>query len=457
MRTPNKTSKRRMGREVRAAVWSARHPGMVLTPGAVATSALELGTVPTAGVLGGTALAACGWHRAHPDSWDAYAAPYMRAFLRRWWHYLGWRWRDALLSCDLVATNRKTGELRVPRILRVRSYSPTVDTIHVRIVPGQHARQFEGKLPELADALKVERVAVERIKPQVIGLVVERSEPFTEVIDAPEMAFDPEVVDLAALYLGEDEFGNDWRESLLGQHMFIAGATGAGKNSIPLSLLRAAAPLIRDGLVRLWICDPKQLEFSKLAPVAHRYATDPDDCRDLVAEFVQDMEATQQGLAAEGQRGITPSPATPLNVLICDELGALLAYGDAAVARDLRKLLALVGSQGRATGHTMVGLVQEPTKDTVPVRDLFTIRICLRVTSAAHVDMVLGDTARLRGALADEIANAAETAGIGYVIRQRSRVPMRVRAAYVDDAELAELVTFICGNSTGNSGLRVVS
>jgi len=93
----------------------------------------------------------------------------------------------------------------------------------------------------------------------------------------------------------------------------------------------------------------------------------------------------------------------------------------------------------------------------VPVRDLFTIRICLRVTSAAHVDMVLGDTARLRGALADEIPNAQETAGIGYVIRQRSRVPMRVRAAYVDEAETAELVTFIGANAPGNSGLRVVS
>ncbi|MPZ00997.1 MAG: cell division protein FtsK [Actinophytocola sp.] len=457
MRTPHKTSKRRMGREIRAAVWSLRHPGMVLTPGAATTSAVEFGLAPTGGILGGTALAACGWYRAHPDSWDAYAAPHMRAFLRRWTRYLGWRWRDVLLACDLVATNRKTGELRVPRILKMRSYSPTVDTIHVRIVPGQHARQWEAKLPELADALKVERVAVERIKPQVIGLVVERSEPFTEVIDAPEMAFDPETVDLAALYLGDDEYGNDWREPLLGQHLFIAGATGAGKNSIPLSLLRAMAPLVRDGVVRLWICDPKQLEFSKLAPIAHRYATDPDDCRDLVADFVADMETTQQGLAAEGQRSITPSTSTPLNVLICDELGALLAYGDASVARDLRKLLALVGSQGRATGHSMIGLVQEPTKDTVPVRDLFTIRVCLRVTSAAHVDMVLGETARLRGALADEIPNAPETAGIGYVIRQRSRVPMRVRAAYVDDTELAELVDFVRDTQQSGANLRAVS
>jgi S-DNA-T family DNA segregation ATPase FtsK/SpoIIIE len=90
------------------------------------------------------------------------------------------------------------------------------------------------------------------------------------------------------------------------------------------------------------------------------------------------------------------------------------------------------------------------------VRDLFTTRICLRVTSAAHVDMVLGENARLRGALADEIPNDPATAGIGYVIRQRSRVPMRVRAAYVDDRELDELVEFVRAGWRGTD-LRVVA
>jgi S-DNA-T family DNA segregation ATPase FtsK/SpoIIIE len=99
----------------------------------------------------------------------------------------------------------------------------------------------------------------------------------------------------------------------------------------------------------------------------------------------------------------------------------------------------------------MLGLVQEPTKDTVPVRELFTTRICLRVTAGAHVDMVLGDGARLRGALADEIPNVEETAGIGYVIRQRSRVPLRVRAAYVNDTEIDELVAFVRAGWRGDS------
>jgi hypothetical protein len=51
----------------------------------------------------------------------------------------------------------------------------------------------------------------------------------------------------------------------------------------------------------------------------------------------------------------------------------------------------------------VAGFVQEPSKDIVEVRELFTTRVCLGVTAASHVDMVLGEGARDRGALADEI------------------------------------------------------
>lgn len=449
-------SKRTRGAEVKAAGWIGRHPGSVLTPAAVATSGLELGWATTGGILGGATVGLGAWYRAHPDTFDRFAAPRMRAWRRRWLTYVGPRWRNALIACDLFTTHRKTGELRVPRVVKVRSYSPSVDTVYVRLHPGQHLRQVEAKLPELTEALKVERIALERVKPRVIALVVERSEPFTEVIEAPEMPYDADAVDLGDLCIGETEYGGDWRVPVFGQHLFGAGATGAGKNAIVNAILRGLAPMIRDGSVRLWICDPKQMEFAKLADIAYRYADNETDAADLVDEFVEDMQATQRGLAEEGKRKITPSPLTPLNLLILDEMGALLAYGDPTTARGIKRQLALIGSQGRATGHSMIGLVQEPTKDTVPVRDLFTTRICLRVTSAAHVDMVLGENARLRGALADEIPNDPATAGIGYVIRQRSRVPMRVRAAYVDDRELDELVAFVRAGWRGTD-LRVVA
>lgn len=449
-------SSRTPGAEWRAAGWAVRHPLSVAVPGGLGWGYLELGP-ETMGVGAGVAAAAVGaWYRGHPNSFDRLITPRVRSARRRWWTYSGGRWRKAMQDCELFITHRKTGADHFPRVLKVRAHSPTVDTVWVELARGQSMRTFTDRVEELCAALNVERIGIEKVKPRVVGLVVQHAEPFTEVIDAPDMPAESDAVDLQSIYLGDDEFGGEWRESLTGNHWFVAGATGAGKNSIGWSLLRTLAPLIRDGLVRLWVCDPKQMEFAKLAPIAHRYAASDEDCADLIAEYVEDLKEGQSVLGGKGKRTLTVSRETPINLLIADEMGALLAYGD--YARDNRRNLAVVGSQGRSSGHHMVGFVQEPTKDTVPVRDLFTVRVCLRLTAAGQVDGVLGEDARLRGALADEIPNIPETAGIGYVVRPRTRVPMRVRAAYVDDREIDQLVNFVrTAAPSGRANLEVVA
>jgi S-DNA-T family DNA segregation ATPase FtsK/SpoIIIE len=460
MRTGRVESHRRKGVEWRMAGWVAHHPCSVAVPGAAGAGVLEFGASTMSVGAGVSAAALAAWYRAHPDSFDRWVLPRMRSWRRRWFTYVGTRWRHAMEDCELFTTHRKTGVDHFPRVLRVRAHSPNVDTVYVQIARGQSLRTFTDRADELAAALNAERVGIEKVKPRVVALIVQHREPFGEIIDAPEMPAESDAVDTSSIYLGEDEFGGEWRESLDGNHLFIAGATNAGKNSIGWSLLRTLAPMIRDGLVRLWVCDPKQMEFAALKPVAHRYAATDEECADLITDYVEDMNATQARLGEKGKRKTASSVEHPLNVLILDELGALLAYGD--YARDNRRALALAGSQGRATGHHMVGFVQEPTKDTVPIRDLFTVRVCLRITSAGQVDGVLGEDARLRGALADEIPNIPETAGIGYVVRPRTRTPVRVRAAYVDDREITELITFIrTGQShqdnTGRTNLEVVA
>ncbi|MCE0534463.1 hypothetical protein LWF15_02985 [Kineosporia rhizophila] len=374
-------------------------------------------------------------------------APRLRAFARRWGVYVGRRWADVCMAVDLAPVKRRTGVTQIPRVLRVYSYSPTIDTVMVRMAPGQSIKTWEERAEQIADALGAVRVAVERTRPQVVGLVIERSEPFTEVLDAPVMPADSSMVDLGAVYLGEDEYGADWLESLIGQHWFVAGATGSGKASLIWSPLRSIAPLIRDGLVRVWMVDPKRMELSRGQGVAYRYAAEPDEVLELIQDFTEDCRVAQRRHAADRRAKFELSRETPFNLLVLDEMAALLSFGPNA--RETRKLLEEIGTQGRATGHGMLAEVQEPSKDVVPVRELFTVRICLRVTSAAHPDMVLGDGARLRGAAADEIPNDPSTAGIGFKIRA-SRVPARVRAAYVDDAEIDELVRFV----TSGTGFR---
>ncbi|MGH3926367.1 MAG: FtsK/SpoIIIE domain-containing protein, partial [Pseudonocardiaceae bacterium] len=99
-----------------------------------------------------------------------------------------------------------------------------------------------------------------------------------------------------------------------------------------------------------------------------------------------------------------------------------------------------IATQGRATKDSLYAYLQEPTKDVVGIRDLFTKRICLAVTAANHVDMTLGDGARDRGALADEIPLDEEHAGIGFHIDKGSRLPRRLRVGFTRDEDVTELV-----------------
>lgn len=265
-------SSRHKGAEWRVGLWLARHPQLAAVPTGVGVTVAELGATTTGGLAAGALGAGVAWYRGHPGSFDRFAAPRLRSARRRWLSraYLGPWWRDLMSATGLVSQHRRTGEVRFPRVLRVRAISPSIDVVTVRLVPGQHVRQWEQVLPEVTDGLRAERVAVERVRPQVISLIVQRTEPFTEIIDAPDMPFDSDAVDLSNLYLGETEYGADWCEPLLGQHWLVAGAMGAGKNSLSWSPLRDMAPMIRDGLVRVRMVDPKHQELSLGRGMAYR-------------------------------------------------------------------------------------------------------------------------------------------------------------------------------------------
>ena len=92
-------------------------------------------------------------------------------------------------------------------------------------------------------------------------------------------------------------------------------------------------------------------------------------------------------------------------VVLVDELAFLTAYQP---ERDLRKraeaAIATLTSQGRSVGVCVVGALQDPRKDVISLRNLFSTRIALRLDESDQVDMVLGDGARDRGALADQIS-----------------------------------------------------
>ncbi|MGD9987137.1 FtsK/SpoIIIE domain-containing protein [Pseudonocardia sp.] len=437
----HRPSSRTAGAEWRALAWLARHPAFLLVLAAIIAALVLVGPVLTGAVLGALVLAVLVWGRCHPASFDRWAAPILRPLWRRWTCYRGRRWADTLADCDLARENRRTGRLVIPRILRVRSATLSIDTLYVRPARGQDLRTWTDRADALADALTAHRVAITRTRPGVLAIVVERDMPFDHVIPAPAIPVDAADADLSALDVGDNEHGQPFTLRVLGTHVLVAGASGSGKGSLLWAPMRAMGPAIRDGLVRLWVIDLKGgAETSRGAPLFHRHATTMTDALRVLHDVRDVLKNRQEHMRANNLRRLDVSTDRPLDVVVIDEMAMLTAYGERSDVRDALRLLAELLTQGRACLISVMGYVQEPSKDVVDVRELFPTRVCLGVTAASHVDMVLGDGARERGALADEIPGDPRHAGIGFVIDQGSRLPVRFRAAYVSDTEIDELV-----------------
>jgi S-DNA-T family DNA segregation ATPase FtsK/SpoIIIE len=474
--TPAPRTSTKTRTEVRCALWLARHPAALATPTTVSASLIELGPITTGSIAAGVLTAGLGWYRAHPDSFTRHASPRLRRFRRRWSRYLGHSWRSTLDACNLVTTDRRTGEVLVPRLLKVSSPTPSIDTLKVKICKGQSLRTFRDSQDELAAALGADVIAVEKVpeRPRLLTITLIHGNPFTNAVPAVDIPDDVEDVDLTAVELGDTEYGMPWVEPLLGQHWLVSGATGSGKGSLIWNPLRAIGPMIRDGLVKVWMVDPKGgMETEAGKPLFYRYATSADDdvvfedekghvvdevgpMVALLMEFRDEMKARQELLRSRKQRKVTVAADTPFHVLMIDEMAMLTALGGSR--QDLmavNKLIAEILTQGRACGFSVIAYLQEPTKDILPVRDLFTRRISLRTGSSSYVDMVLGEEARMRGALADEIPETEEYAGIGYRTSEKSRNPIRVRAGYATDDDITELVRSCAPHQDPEDGSNV--
>jgi S-DNA-T family DNA segregation ATPase FtsK/SpoIIIE len=240
---------------------------------------------------------------------------------------------------------------------------------------------------------------------------------------------------LDGLPVGVREDGAPWLLPLRGGHVLIAGATGAGKGSVLWSIIRALAPAIRVGLVEVWAADPKGgMELAFGQRLFARFGTDLPSIVDLLEAAVSAMQA-RTGRLRGRTRLHTPTPGDPLIVVVVDEIASLTAYAlDRELRRRVSAALSVLLSQGRAPGVVVVGAVQDPRKDVVAFRDLFPVRVALRMTEAAQVDLVLGDGARQRGAHAETIPLSLP--GVGYVLHETDPTPVRVRASWVDDGEI---------------------
>jgi S-DNA-T family DNA segregation ATPase FtsK/SpoIIIE len=369
--------------------------------------------------------------------WPALFERWVRLPLRsRWrrWSIYRYKW-PATMDFAELNRYRSNGTQYEPVLLSVRS-TRDLDRVKARMLAGQVVEDWGKVSDRLCQTFGAQDCRVRSVsgRPHEVEAWFLINDPLQQVV-TPHPHEVPVRLDALPVGLGED--GQVYRLPLLGSHVLLPGETGAGKSAVIWSMIYQLAPAIADGTVELWGIDPKAMELAAGEPLFARLAyKNPLDYANTLEDAVTVMRDRQVRL-----RGITrlhePCPGEPLIVIVIDELAALSYVNERDLRRRIDNALGLLLSQGRAVGVSVVGAIQDPRKEVLPARDLFPIRVGLRVAEADLVRLVFSPGARDRGARCDQIPHSLP--GVAYVEVDRQPDPIRVRFAYVTDDHIRML------------------
>jgi S-DNA-T family DNA segregation ATPase FtsK/SpoIIIE len=416
--------------------WSILFPALSIP--IVVSLAVAITHGPRPGLITAIACGAAyaGWAWLDPRSFQAWVTEAVRHRWLTWWRYTR-SWESV---CTLHGLTARLGERALVPALRSVQIGKSTDVLQLRVVTGQSLADWHKQADALAAAWRADRLTITSTAPGELKVTVMRGDVLADPIALPILR--PAThVDVGAVPIGITETRHWWHLPLLGHHILIAGATGAGKGSVLWSLIAGIAPDVKTGLVRLCVIDPKGgMELGAGAPMFTVFSHDATDTTvRLLRQLVEVMHARANRLRGK-TRLHAPTPSEPLFVVVIDEIAALTAYvSDRKMRAEIEQLLGLLLSQGRAVGISVVAAVQDPAKETLPVRQLFTVRIGLRLTEATQTAMVLGQGARDAGAECDRISDA--TPGVGYMMIDGTAHPVRARAFRVTDHDITTLAT----------------
>ncbi len=423
-----------------------RHPVAVAVPVGLGVVWIAYGRTMALTVAGFIPAMGLSWFLLERDS-----------FLRLvGWRLLAWwrlvfvyrrHWQPVMVISGLGRHLR--GRDYLPHLRRV-TCDEWADRVSVKMLAGQAVKDWADRAEHLAHGFGAPSCRVTVARAGRLVLTFPRRDPLAVPLPAVPVPDDP---DVGPVEIGRCEDGRPLRLKVHGTHVLIAGATGAGKGSYLWGTIRGLLPAIRAGLVQVWALDPKRMELSfGRALFGSRYAADPAECADLLDEAVSAMQERADRFAGL-QRSHAPTVDDPFILVIVDEVAFLTAYQpDKHLRQRITAALATLTTQGRAVGVGIMAALQDPRKEVMNIRNLFPDKIALRLDESEQVDMVLGDGARDRGALADHISPIPHRgAGVGYLRLETSPDPVRVRAAYVSDADIRDMVQRYGNASTGGT------
>jgi S-DNA-T family DNA segregation ATPase FtsK/SpoIIIE len=343
--------------------WGLRFPQLgvpvAIGLGAGIWQGLNTGLFTMAGFIAAYML----WAVLDEDSFQQWVIDPPHHYFLRWSRYER-TWRQVCAMHGLTAKHADREHVPALRAIGIGAHA---DVLDVSVVTGQSIHHWHKHTDALAAAWRAERVTITATVPGHVRITVMRGDVLAEPARLP-MSGTP--VELSAIPVGVTESHRVWRLPILGHHILVAGATGAGKGSVLWSLIAGLAPDVRAGRVRLCVIDPKGgMELGAGAPMFTAFTHDATGTTvELLRTLVEVMHDRANRLRGR-TRLHTPTISASLFVVVIDELAALTAYvTDRKIRSEMEHLLGLLLSQGRAVGISVIAAVQDRIPQKTPCR-----------------------------------------------------------------------------------------
>lgn len=388
-------------------------------------------------IVGVTATVLIYWRLHSPETYEEGFATPARVLCWRLWAYASWRRlckRCGLSASEQVTLRDKEGRQVTstrwvhPKLLGTEA-SHTALRLTVRARMGQTVEDLERAVPAIRDAAGAHSARAVVVSPGTLRIELVKREQLSAV----RHAVPPTAVATTRVTVGRREDGSDWTLPLIGLHTLTVGCSGSGKGSIFWGIAGGLAPATAAGLVHLIGIDLKYgIELSVGSDLFTKIATTEADAVETLAGLEMLMDKRGKEMAGH-TREYRPSKASPLVVLLIDELAGLTAYmSDPALRKEAAASLSRILTKSRGLGVVVAAFLQDPRKEVLPMRGLFTQTIALRLRSREEVAMVLGD------GMADKAPAhriSPDRPGTGYVIAEDGHAT-KVRSDYWSDDQI---------------------
>lgn len=223
-------------------------------------------------------------------------------------------------------------------------------------------------------------------------------------------------------------------------HVLIAGQTGSGKsvavNTFLASILFRASP----AEVKFIMVDPKRVELTGYNEIPHLLSpviVDPDKVLSALRWLTREMDRRYELFAQAGARNIdsynemSGFQALPYIVLLIDELADIMLLSPV----EFEDAITRIAQMSRAVGIHMVLATQRPSVNVITglIKANIPARIAFAVSSQIDSRVIL------------DTQGAEKLLGKGdmlYLPPDQAK-PTRIQGAFVNDAEIRNLVGFI--------------